>query len=51
VVTVDSELGRAGQLTVDDVCAHPHISASRRGFARGPLDDALEQIGRSRCDW
>jgi DNA-binding transcriptional LysR family regulator len=48
VVAADSELGRAGQLTVDDLCAHPHISASRRGFARGPLDDALEQIGRSR---
>jgi DNA-binding transcriptional LysR family regulator len=48
VVAIDSELGRAGQLTVDDLCARPHISASRRGFARGPLDDALEQIGRSR---
>jgi DNA-binding transcriptional LysR family regulator len=48
VVAADSELGRAGQLTVDDLCARPHISASRRGFARGPLDDALEQIGRSR---
>lgn len=47
-VAADSELGRAEQLTVDDVCAHPHISASRRGFAQGPLDDALEQIGRSR---
>jgi len=30
------------------VCAHPHVSASRRGFARGPLDDGLEQTGRSR---
>ncbi|HEY2267717.1 MAG TPA: LysR family transcriptional regulator [Streptosporangiaceae bacterium] len=48
VVAADSELGRAEQLTVDDLCAHPHISASRRGFARGPLDDALEQTGRSR---
>ena len=47
-VAVDSELGRAEQLTVDDLCAHPHISASRRGFARDPLDDTLEQIGRSR---
>jgi DNA-binding transcriptional LysR family regulator len=48
VVAADSELGRARRLTVDDLCAHPHISASRRGLARGPLDDALERIGRSR---
>jgi DNA-binding transcriptional LysR family regulator len=48
VVAINSELGRAGQLTIDDLCVHPHISASRRGFARGPLDDALEQTGRSR---
>jgi DNA-binding transcriptional LysR family regulator len=33
---------------VDDLCRHPHISASRRGLARGPLDDALERAGRSR---
>jgi DNA-binding transcriptional LysR family regulator len=48
VVARDSELGRASRLTVDDLCAHPHISASRRGFARGPMDDALEGIGRTR---
>jgi DNA-binding transcriptional LysR family regulator len=48
VVAARSELGRAPALTVDDLCRHPHISASRRGLARGPLDDALEQIGRSR---
>ncbi len=48
VVSADSELGRAARLTVDDLCRHPHVSASRRGFARGPLDDALEAIGRSR---
>jgi DNA-binding transcriptional LysR family regulator len=48
VVAADSELGRAAELTVDDLCARPHISASRRGFARGPLDDVLERIGRSR---
>ena len=48
VVAVDSELGRAEQLTVDDICRYPHISASRRGLARGPLDDALARIGRSR---
>ncbi|TQS42497.1 LysR family transcriptional regulator [Cryptosporangium phraense] len=48
VVAAGSELGRAPRLTVDDLCRHPHISASRRGLARGPLDDALEAIGRSR---
>lgn len=48
VVAADSELGRARSLTADDLCAHPHISASRRGLARGPLDDALEAVGRSR---
>lgn len=48
VVAADSDLGRVARLTVEDLCAHPHISASRRGLARGPLDDALEAQGRSR---
>jgi len=48
VVAADSELGRAARLTLDELCRHPHVSASRRGLARGPLDDALERIGRSR---
>ncbi len=48
VVAADSELGRAPHLSVDDLCRHPHVSASRRGLARGPLDDALERVGRSR---
>ncbi|MDQ0787181.1 LysR family transcriptional regulator [Streptomyces sp. B3I8] len=48
VVAADSALGRAARLTVDDLCARPHISASRRGLARGPLDDALERAGRAR---
>lgn len=48
VVAADSDLGRAARLTVEDLCAHPHISASRRGLARGPLDEALEAQGRSR---
>ncbi len=47
-VAADSELGRAPRLTLDDLCRLPHVSASRRGLARGPLDDALERIGRSR---
>ncbi|WP_262705977.1 MULTISPECIES: LysR family transcriptional regulator [Streptomyces] len=48
VVAADSDLGRSAKLTINDLCAHPHISASRRGLAAGPLDDVLEQIGRSR---
>ncbi|MFI5842570.1 LysR family transcriptional regulator [Catenuloplanes sp. NPDC051500] len=48
VVAADSTLGRAPHLTLDDLCRHPHISASRRGLARGPLDDALEQAGLAR---
>ncbi|WP_067498354.1 LysR family transcriptional regulator [Actinoplanes sp. TFC3] len=48
VVAAGSELGRAPELNLDDLCRHPHISASRRGLARGPLDDALERLGRSR---
>jgi DNA-binding transcriptional LysR family regulator len=48
VVAAGSELGRAGHLTVDDICRHPNISASRRGLAQGPLDDALARIGRTR---
>jgi len=48
VVAAGSELGRKPRLSLDDLCRHPHISASRRGLARGPLDDALERIGRSR---
>ncbi|MGY0235355.1 LysR family transcriptional regulator [Longispora urticae] len=48
VVAADSELGRSPGLTLDDLCRHPHVSASRRGLARGPLDDALERTGRSR---
>jgi DNA-binding transcriptional LysR family regulator len=47
VVSVQSRLGRARRLTVEQLCRYPHISVAR---ARAPtlLDDALEQIGRSR---
>ncbi|WP_344855502.1 LysR family transcriptional regulator [Amycolatopsis ultiminotia] len=47
-VAADSPLGRIPQLTLDDLCHTPHVSASRRGLTRGPLDDALERTGRSR---
>lgn len=43
-----SPLAQSGQLTVDDLCSHPHISASRRGRARGPIDTALQELGRHR---
>jgi DNA-binding transcriptional LysR family regulator len=47
VVSAQSQLGRARRLTVEQLCRYPHISPAR---ARAPtlLDDALEQIGRSR---
>ncbi|MEO3936930.1 LysR substrate-binding domain-containing protein [Dermatophilaceae bacterium Soc4.6] len=48
LVAADSTMGRAPQLTIDHLCDYPHISASRRGLSRGPLDDALEELGRPR---
>jgi DNA-binding transcriptional LysR family regulator len=48
VVAADSPLGRTSTLTVDDLCSVPHVSASRRGLDRGPLDDALADVGRTR---
>jgi DNA-binding transcriptional LysR family regulator len=34
--------------TVRQLCDAPHVSASRRGRARGPLDEALEASGQRR---
>lgn len=48
VFSAHSPLARAGALTMDDLCAFPHVSASRRGRTRGPIDTALEAQGRSR---
>ncbi|MBT2415532.1 LysR family transcriptional regulator [Streptomyces sp. ISL-12] len=48
VVAAASRLGRADGLTIDDLCALPHISASRRGRFRGPIDEALHALGRHR---
>jgi DNA-binding transcriptional LysR family regulator len=47
LVSAQSPLGRAHRLTVDQLCRYPHIAAAH---ARAPslLDDALEQVGRSR---
>jgi DNA-binding transcriptional LysR family regulator len=34
--------------TLTQLCRYPHVSASRRGLARGPLDDALDAAGLRR---
>lgn len=47
-VAADSPLGRAPVLSIEDVCSYPHISASRRGLAHGPIDDELRRRGLSR---
>ncbi|WP_410669057.1 LysR family transcriptional regulator [Amycolatopsis sp. cmx-4-68] len=48
VVRADSPLGRGRRPTLAQLCRHPHVSASRRGRARGPLDDALAAAGLRR---
>jgi DNA-binding transcriptional LysR family regulator len=48
VVSATSDLGRRSSLTLTDLCSVPHVSASRRGLDRGPIDDALERAGLSR---
>jgi DNA-binding transcriptional LysR family regulator len=48
VVSARSTLGRVRRLSVAQLCRYPHISVSRKGRTRGPLDDALEALGRVR---
>lgn len=48
LVSSDSDLGIASGITVDDLVRYPHISTSRRGRERGPLDDLLGQLGLAR---
>jgi DNA-binding transcriptional LysR family regulator len=48
IVRADSPLGRHRRPTLAQLCRHPHVSASRRGRFRGPLDDALDAAGLSR---
>ena len=48
VVAADSDLGRAAELTLDDMVRYPHVSASRRGLDHGPIDDELRKAGLSR---
>jgi DNA-binding transcriptional LysR family regulator len=47
-VRADSALGRRGRPTLAQLCRHPHVSASRRGLARGPLDAVLDAAGLHR---
>lgn len=48
VVAASSALGQRRTLSVEDLCSVPHVSASRRGLDRGPLDTALASSGLSR---
>ncbi|WP_433654287.1 LysR family transcriptional regulator [Nocardia sp. CA-128927] len=48
IVRADSPLGRNRRPTLAQLCQFPHVSASRRGRARGPLDDALDAAGLQR---
>ncbi|GAA3797215.1 MULTISPECIES: LysR family transcriptional regulator [Amycolatopsis] len=48
IVRADSPLGRHRRPTLAQLCRHPHVSASRRGRARGPLDEALDAAGLQR---
>ncbi|QWF82125.1 LysR family transcriptional regulator [Amycolatopsis sp. CA-230715] len=48
IVRADSPLGRHRRPTLAQLCQHPHVSASRRGRSRGPLDDVLEAAGLQR---
>ncbi len=47
-VRADSPLGRHRRPTLAQLCRHPHVSASRRGRARGPLDEVLAAAGLHR---
>ncbi|MDJ0787915.1 MAG: LysR family transcriptional regulator [Myxococcota bacterium] len=38
----------SGRLTLARLCAFPHVSASRRGRARGPIDALLDERGLAR---
>ncbi|MEU0540972.1 LysR family transcriptional regulator [Nocardia sp. NPDC005978] len=48
IVRADSALGRHRRPTLAQICKHPHVSASRRGRAHGPLDTALAAEGLQR---
>lgn len=47
-VRVESPLGKHRRPTLAQLCRYPHVSASRRGRARGPLDEVLAAAGLQR---
>ncbi|WP_410650483.1 LysR family transcriptional regulator [Amycolatopsis sp. cmx-4-54] len=48
IVRADGPLGAVRRPTLRQLCRYPHVSASRRGRGRGPLDDVLEADGLQR---
>ncbi|BBA96319.1 putative LysR family transcriptional regulator [Actinacidiphila reveromycinica] len=48
IVGAGSPLGRDRRPTLAQLCRHPHVSASRRGRVRGPLDEVLDAAGLRR---
>ncbi|MFD5246153.1 LysR family transcriptional regulator [Amycolatopsis sp. NPDC058340] len=48
IVRADGPLGSVRRPTLAQLCRYPHVSASRRGRGRGPLDDVLEAAGLQR---
>lgn len=48
LVSKASALGNPAARPLAQICRQPHISTSRRGRARGPVDDALGQAGLHR---
>ncbi|RSN61157.1 LysR family transcriptional regulator [Amycolatopsis sp. WAC 04182] len=48
IVRADGPLGDVRRPTLRQLCRYPHVSASRRGRGRGPLDDVLEAAGLQR---
>ncbi|MFI6169924.1 LysR family transcriptional regulator [Nocardia sp. NPDC051052] len=48
IVRADSPLGKHRRPTLSQLCEYPHVSASRRGRARGPLDAVLDAAGLQR---
>ncbi|WP_405164142.1 LysR family transcriptional regulator [Nocardia sp. NBC_01499] len=48
IVRADSPLGQHRRPTLAQLCQYPHVSASRRGRARGPLDEVLDAAGLHR---
>ncbi|MEU6478164.1 LysR family transcriptional regulator [Streptomyces sp. NPDC047017] len=48
IVRAGHPLARHTAPTLAQLCEHPHVSTSRRGRLRGPLDSALEAEGLTR---